>query len=62
MKKYILDNMMWAWLLIAMLIWFVILFAPYNKEVTLDQKHWECVSAITDGLDTQCTEFRFKGK
>lgn len=54
--------MMWAWLLIAILIWFVILFAPYNKEVTLDQKHWECVSAITDGLDTQCTEFRFKGK
>ena len=62
MKKYILDNMMWAWLLIVILIWFVILFAPSNKKVTLDQKHWECVSAIPDGLDTQCTEYRFKGK
>lgn len=54
---FILSNM---WLFIVLFT--VCIYVILPKTVTLDAKHWECMMAVPDGIDTRCIEYRYKGK
>lgn len=50
----------WVAVFATSVVVLVNLYAP--PTVVLDAKHWECVMAVPDGLNTRCTEYLYKGK
>lgn len=51
----------WFWPIMIGIVTSIIV-SSLPKTVTLNSKHWECISTVPDGIDAICTGYKFRGK